>query len=151
MEKTIQSVAEEIYKNMIQKSRDNGDKFYCLKERVQWQTDIIHDAHIDRLPDDTVYDVINDVLGAIADMDTDDGEDEAREILYGIEPPVYTSDLTKWLASHNGNVEYMTRAMSEYDLKDGFGVLSGAYCIFLQEIGNDLITAIVKYIDGLED
>lgn len=56
--------------------------------------------------------------------------------------PVYTSELTEWLNASNYNVYYLTEALEEYDIKDGFQVLTQAYCKAQYDIFNSVISAI---------
>lgn len=144
-EKTISSVAKEMYDNMESKTRTNGDKYYCLIDyKVEWQTDIIREAHPDgRLPSDEVYEVITDTLELLKDVDT---EDEAQDRISEIEANVYTSALTKWLHSHNGNVYYLTQAIEEMGCTDGFKALSTAQYLFKQEIASAVLRGIQAYI-----
>jgi hypothetical protein len=142
---TIQSVAEEISKNLITGTRTDGKKYIYGKERIQWQTDIIHKAHLDRLPDDDIYDRIDTILSAWADMSQDADEDEAREVLDEIEPDIYTHDLTAWLHSDNRNVYYLEEAIKE-GCDDGFNALMRAQALYIQEIGQALLEGIMEYI-----
>lgn len=148
--KTIQSVAVEIYKNMIMKKRNDESKYYSLNEAIAWQQDIIRASHLDRLPSDDIYDRINTILAVLSDLDVEDNEDVARDILYTIEPDCYTSDLMIWLSSNTGNVYYLTEAI-EQGVVDGIGALAMAQSCYIQDIGNDLIKAIVEYIETLEE
>jgi len=143
---TIQSVAEEMSKNFITGTRTDGKNYIHCKEHIQWQTDIIHKAHLDRLPSDDVYDRIDTILSAWADMPVDADEDDARERLDEIEPDVYTSDLTAWLHEDNRNVYYMEEAIKEGSA-DGFNALMRAQSIYIQEIGQALLDGIKEYIE----
>ena len=147
--KTIQTVAKEIYDNMEYKTRDNGDKYCILKNDIEWQHDIIRESHLDRLPSDDIYDRIDSILDVISELEENDTEDDIREVIYGIEPDCYTADLTKWLNSDNRNVYYLNEVL-ENGCKDGFKLLSYAQTTYIQEIGNTLVSAIQKYIDGLD-
>ena len=147
--KTIQTVSKEIYDNMEQKTRKDESKFYCLKNEVQWQQDIIHESHLDRMPSDDIYDRINTILGEIYEMDVDVTEDDIRERIYEIESDVYTSDLTAWLHSDNRNVYYLDNAL-ENGVSDGFQALSYAQTCYIQEIASALVNAIQNYIESVE-
>lgn len=149
MSKTIQSVAEEMSKNLITGNRvPSGEEYTYCKERIQWQTDIIHKAHLDRFPNDDIYDRIDTILSAWADMDTDADEDTALEILMEIEPDVYTSDLTKWLHSDNRNTSYLDEVAQE-GIKEN--IIMVAQSRYIDEIGRALLSAITDYIEECED
>lgn len=146
--KTIVSVAKEIYDNMEYRKRDDKSKYCCLKDHnIQWQSDIIHESHLDRMPSDDIYDRIDDILGVISDLNEDSTEDDIRDAISTIEADCYTSDLTKWLNSDNRNVYYLDEA-AELGVKDGFQLLACAQSVYIQEIGNALISAIQEYIDS---
>ncbi len=148
--KTIQTVAQCIYDNMEYKERKDKSSFCCLKNRdIQWQTDIIHEAHLDRMPSDDIYDRINTILSNISDVTDDATDDDIRESIQAIEPDCYTSDLTKWLNSDNRNVYYLDEAIS-IGVTDGFQLLAIAQSTYIQEIGNALISAIQEYIDSID-
>lgn len=146
--KTIQQVAEVIYKNLEVNKRDNGSEYYSLKDCIEWQQDIIHAAHLDRMPSDDIYDRINTVLEVLSDLDKDATEDDVREAIYQIEPDIYSSDLTKWLNSNNNNVYYLDEAIQQ-GATDGFKLLASAQCAYIQEIASALISAIVEYIESI--
>jgi hypothetical protein len=131
--------------NMEQKTRDNGDKFYCCKTTVEWQQEIIHAAHGDKLPDDYVYQFIFDTLVAL----TECNEGEEEDAILEIEPDCYTSNLTGWLHSRNDRVFYLTEALEEYGSKDGFNALAQAQSLEIQEVAQAILIGINQYIDSL--
>lgn len=143
-QKTIQSVATEMYKNLEQKERTNGDKYICPIKTIEWQQNIIRSAHGDKLPDDYVYEFIYEALERLSDSD-EGNEDEA---LYSIEPDVYTSNLTKWLNSTAKRVYYVTEALEQFEPKDGFALLSQAYNLEQVEVGQALLQGIKDYIEA---
>jgi len=150
MKATIASVASAMYDNMERGKRDDGSIYYSLKERIEWQSDIIHGAHLDRMPSDDIYERINDILSALADMDDDATEDEASDRMYEIETDVYTSDLTAWLHSDNRNVSYLEEAQA-CGVTDGFQLLTMAQAEYIMEIARAVLAGIVKYIEEIED
>ena len=145
---TIQSTAKEMCDNFIQKERENGDKFYCIKDNIDWQRDIIHKAHLDRMPNDDSYNRIYDFLSSFCDLDGTAIEEDFSEVVYQTEPDVYTSDLTKWLNDYNENVYYLTEAIEQGLASDGFQLLSCAQKIYLEEIGTALLEGIIEHIEA---
>lgn len=144
--KTVQSVAEEMLKNMEQKERTNGDKFYCNIKEIEWQKDIIRKAHGDSLPDDYIYEFINDALCVLNDCE----EGKEEESIYEIEADSYTSDLTAWLHSSNDRVYYLTEVMEEgLSIMDGFQLLSAAQQKEKQEVAFAVLNGIKEYIENL--
>src|SRR5574343_589767 len=147
----VQTVAKQILDNMEYRTRENGDRFYCLKDGTEWQTDIIRAAHLDRMPTDDIYSRIHEILEVIANADEDADEESVRDLLYEIESDVYTADLTKWLASNINNIYYLNEALEETDTNDGFQLLAVAQSKYIQEIGNELLSAISKYVEETEE
>jgi len=150
MKATIASVASAMYDNMERKERTDGKPYYVLKEAESWQSDIIHNAHLDRMPSDDIYERINDVLSTLADLDNDATEDSATERFYEIEPDVYTSDLTAWLNSDNRNVYYLVEAQ-ESGVTDGFQLLAIAQQKYIMEIAYAVLNGIVKYVEEIKE
>jgi len=60
---------------------------------------------------------------------------------------IYTSDLTSFLCADANNVYYLTEAMREYELKDGFDALSMAEIIARHEV----YQAIADFINDIVD
>lgn len=138
--KTTIEKAEAISKAMEGKKRSDETEFVCLKDdSPEWMKDVIRTVHGDKLPDDTTYRFIEMAIDAIADCGD---EDEIEERLFELEPDVYTSDLTEWLHARNDHVYYLTEALEEYDLHDGFQALSVAQAKHIQEVAFDTLRAI---------
>jgi hypothetical protein len=124
MNKTVNELAREALEWFITdtRDRDNGEEFIKTKDgRPDWLENLIFTAHDDMLPDDYRYKFIEDALIMIADQDEDADLDRPE-----IEADIYTSDLTKWLHSRNDRVYYLTEALEEYEIKDGFRALQAA-------------------------
>jgi len=122
MNKNVNELAKEALGWFITDTRDNGEEFVKTKEgRPDWLKNLIFTAHDDMLPDDYRYQFIEDALQYISDQDEDVGLDCPE-----IEADTYTSDLTKWLHSRNDRVYYLTEALEEYEIKDGFQALQEA-------------------------
>ena len=147
MGKEIKDIAKVMYDNMEYKTRTNGDRFYCCKNTIEWQQDIIRESHPDnRLPSDEVYEVITNTLELLQEVDN---EEEAQDSILEIEADIYTSDLTKWLNSDNRNVYYLDEAISNGSTT-GIELLTMAQYLFKQEIANAVLQGIQAYIEGLE-
>lgn len=146
--RTILDVAGEMYNNMEYAKRSNGDKYIkCIKD-VGWQRDIIIKAHGDRFPNDDIYERVYNILGVLMECVI---YEDLEEAIYGIEPDVYTHDLTAWLHDHIENVYYLTEVLEEFggDM-NGFQLLTIAQSKYIQEIGQALISGIEEYIESEE-
>ncbi len=96
-------------------NRTNGVEFWKVKDGApQWVTDLCFASHSDgaMLPDDWRYVFIVEALVAL--------EEEIE-----LEPDIYTSELTAWLASNVNRVGYVDDARDEWggDLKSIFDEL----------------------------
>jgi len=141
---TIQETAQQMYDNLELAKRDDGSEFYRTKETVDWQREIIFNAHLDRMPNDDIYSRIYNLLSDVID-NSDRDEDEIRDLVYEQEADCYTSDLTNWLNSDNRNVYYLTEALEEFEIKDGFALLEVAQKRYIEDIGNSLISGIIEH------
>jgi len=103
--------------------------------------DSVRKAHGDRLPSDWVFDKYHSILDAMTQYD--DIEDARSEIVDGL-VDVYTSDLTEWLNSNNNNVYYLTEAIDQYEIKDGFRVLATAQSLAIDEIYGEVLNLLNK-------
>lgn len=150
--KTVQQLASELCGALEQNKRNDESEFYALKkDSPQWMTDVIRAVHGDKLPDDTVYEMINRAAGALVDADEslllhDPDGDDLREAIYQIEPDIYTSDLTAWLHASTDHVFHINSVLSEFggDIKDGFQLLQLAQKAQIEEIGYALLDALVE-------
>jgi hypothetical protein len=114
-------------------------------------TDIIHAGHLDAFPNDESYIACEHIIDAIAELDAEVFEnDEALENLDEIEPSCYTSDLTAWLNSNNSYVYYLTQALEESGIKDGFQLLTYAQSIWLREMTEAIVSALIEVADSME-
>jgi hypothetical protein len=141
---SVQSLAGQLDKALIQDERNDGSKFYHLVDGApQWMTDVIYEAHGDKLPDDTVYNFVGRAAEALANA-----EDYPEDAISEIEPDIYTSDLTSWLAARNDHVEYITEAISEFgsQFTDGTALLQIAQKLQIEEVGFALLHA----LEGIE-
>lgn len=147
--KTLVGLINELNENLITKKRADGSTFVCLKDNAPaWMKDIIRKAHGDSLPDDTIYEFIELVCSNLKDESVEATEDDLHERLYEIEPDCYTSDLTAWLDRRNDHVYYLTKALEQFDGKDGFQLLGIAQKLQIEEVGSLLINALVEYLEN---
>jgi len=149
----IREKAEQMGKLFITKQRDNGKSYICIdgqagKDYPQWMQDVIFAGHLDRMPNDESYKAIRDIISSIAELDEGTEWKTASEVIEAlrdnnsIEADCYTSDLTGWLHSNNGYVEYLTQAISEYGCTDGFQALTMAQQIWLEEVAQAVADAL---------
>jgi hypothetical protein len=139
---TIQEKAKKMLDCFEQKKRQDESKFYCLKDdcknRETYQ-EICMQAHGDMFPDDYKYEFIVEALQQLSDM-TEDAD--PQDTIFEIESDIYTSDLTKWLDSANSRVYYLTEALEEYPITDGFQALSSAQLKEKQEVAFSILQSL---------
>ena len=142
MKKTVQEVTKEMLDNMEWKERQNGDKIVVNKTEIEWQKNIIHNAHGDKLPDDYCYEFIYEALCTLSD--SEEGNEE--ESIYEIEADVYTSDLTDWLNNNNNNVYYLDEVIKEYgnNQQNGFNALMIAQYKAIEELYNNALYLLIE-------
>ena len=149
-EKTLKGVINEMYENFELARRDDGTNFYRTKKTIDWQRDIIFNAHQDRMPNDDCYDRIHSILCDLINIDDDATRDDAIDyVLQSDYVDCYTYDLTKWLNDDNRNVYYLTQAISEHGATDGFNALQTAQYIYINEIAYALIDGIDEYLQEI--
>jgi hypothetical protein len=138
MSKTVNELAKEALGWFITDTRDNGEEFVKTKEgRPDWLENLIFMAHGNMMPDDYRYKFIEDALIMIADQDEDIDLDCPE-----IEADTYTSELTKWLHSRNDRVHYLTEALEEYEIKDGFWALQEAQLREREEVYYSVLSSL---------
>jgi hypothetical protein len=99
------------------------------------------------MPDDYRYKFIENSLQYIADQDEDADDLDCPEI----EADIYTSDLTKWLHSRNDRVYYLTEALEEYEIKDGFQALQEAQLREREEVFYSVLNSLRELCKDQED
>lgn len=151
MSTTIQKLAQEIVNQFTSSTRDNGETFYHLIDgSPEWMTDVIHEAHGNTLPDDTVYEFVRDAVYALAEADEDADTEELREAIYELEPEYRNYHLLQWAARWS---EYIDQAISEFGAQtiesssDFFTLLQSAQKCQIDEIGNAVINALESLAD----
>lgn len=143
----VKTLATQLDAAFDHRTRDNGDAFVCLKDdSPEWMTTIIRTAHGDKLPNDTVYAIIECCADAIASYGVE-GKYAAQDAITEIEPNAYTHELTGWLNARVDHVYYLTQALQECEPKDGFQALAIAQQLQIREIGDALVSALTTLAD----
>ena len=95
----LYELAQEAFDWFTTTKRHDDTEIVVTKDgRPDWVLDIVHAAHDGAmLPDDWTYEVVWDMLGAIADGEMTD-EDDVDEYICGgsVQPEVYTAPLLNW-------------------------------------------------------
>jgi hypothetical protein len=132
--------------------RNDGKEYLRLREDdkySQWMQDVIFAGHLDTMPNDESYLACQKIIDTIAELDASAFEDdEVLENLDEIEPSCYTSDLTSWLNSNNSYVYYLTEALEELDIKDGFQLLTYANSIWLREMTDAIVSKLIEIAEA---
>jgi len=148
MSKNVSELAKEALGWFTTDARDNGEEFVKTKEgRPDWLKTLIFTAHDDMMPDDYRYRFIEDALQYISDQDEDADDLDCPEI----EADSYTSELTKWLHSRNDRVYYLTEALEEYEINDGFQALYLAQLCERGEVYDSVLSSLRELCGAQED
>ena len=148
MNKTVNELAREALEWFETGTRDNGEEFVKTKEgRPDWLKNLIFTAHGGMMPDDYRYKFIEKSLQYISDQDEDADDLDCPEI----EADSYTGDLTAWLHSRNDRVYYLTEALEEYEIKDGFQALQMAQLRERGEVYYSVLNSLRELYDAQEE
>lgn len=149
--KSIQKQAEK-FSNMFEYITEEKAKeikiranIYLLKDEHannEELKDLIRKAHGDKLPDDYCYEFIVEALDKIAECQEGAREYDIIDAIYEIEADVYTSNLTSWLNSRADRVRYLTEALEECEIKDGFQALAVAQQKEKQEVALSVLKSL---------
>jgi len=116
--------AAEIFTHFERGERDSEAteaKIWIVKDREMYASTVALclEAHTDPdgdqiLPNDWTYEYIVDALGIISGQSADAELDDILEAEYEIEGEIYTSNLTRWYASHSYRHAYTDAACAEF-------------------------------------
>lgn len=152
---TINQLAENLshmfkFKEDIQKKVFNedivNDEVRDMFLKAGMEVDDYHYRWLDHYMDEFAY-----ALGTDGPLDL---ESLHEELIGNIEADVYTSDITEWLNSINSRVYYLTEALEDFDIKDGFQLISYAQYLEIREVyqmGLEVIKNYIEYMGGLEE
>jgi hypothetical protein len=152
---TIKDITSELAGSFEEKTRDNGEKFYCLKREEEipsWiNSELVHRIHLsldDRFPDDWVYKTITFVLNSFESYNCE-SEDEMRDVAGEIADnlvDVYNMDLIRWLGLNLNNASLVDEAVSEgfADGKDVIASIRSGQYLAIERIAMSLISEIEK-------
>lgn len=109
------TVARELADAFETRKRDNGEKFWTLKDDAPgWAQPAVYSAHSDMMPDDYRYSYCAWAASELADTEPDEWD----EIADMIEPDVYNVDRIAWLGSNLGRQYYCDTAAEEFGPMD---------------------------------
>lgn len=140
---TLGSICRVMLQNYTRHTRQDGRKYWDLREDVDWQHQLVMDAYGDRMLCPEAY---ASVFRVLMEIYIAENRVQAEEFLDDIEPYAGGDDLTGWLHSSEHNLDYLTRALRERPYRDGAEALSRAHQLFLIEIGQNLIEALSRMI-----
>jgi len=140
-----------IRKLFIQRTRDNGEKFYSFSDDVSDHIidKIIKDA--DWTITDSSYRFAHECIVDFID-NVEVGEYEYLDDIFSktrdaLEADDYTSDLTEWLNERNDNVYYLTEVLEDGIPEDGFTLLQDAQVKHKNEIYTIIFNMLEWYLE----
>lgn len=149
----IKELATQLDRALIWKERGEKKIIVRADKSPEWMQDVIHKVHGDKMPDDTVYEMISRAASALAEC-SGDSYDDLREAIKEIEADIYTSDLTGWLGARADHIGYLDEALTEYDHfhgNGGFDLLQAAQHLQIEEIGAALLDALKELAENWEE
>lgn len=121
---TLSELARQLSESFERRARDNGEKFYTLRDgSPQWMTDAVHAAHGDMLPDDWRYEAIALAADTLAQAEDDDLDDLGHEWADGA-VDTYNADRLRWVASNLNRPYYVDDAREEGLIEPGADLLT---------------------------
>ncbi len=124
--RTIQEAAREYLTFFEVRSIESGEVWRPAEGAPPELMRIVRDAHGGYMPDDHRYRFIVEALELVAECENV----ERVEVI----PDNQASRLTGWLNSKINRLEYMTRAMAEFESKDSLQLLTAAQYIERREV-----------------
>lgn len=110
---SIRGLAEEYAGYFYRGERDDGSRYWATHEESPEELrELCREAHGDMFPDDIKYELIVSALRHIAEED-DCADWDAAEFADSA-VPVYTNELTTWLASSLDRLAYCDEAADEF-------------------------------------
>jgi len=155
---TIEKQIKTIKNSFIQKTRDNGDKFYCLKDKTDEEiNDLIRECHgTDIFPDDFRFNVIhsffymvsNDILDYENLRKLEEEIDEQEGSFVDSETDFRNYDLTQWLGSHGSRSGFVDEAMQDQHFDNVMGAIAAGQSREIQQIFSQCKSALIQYLRG---
>ena len=140
---TLGSLCRVMLQNYTRHTRQDGRKYWDLREAVDWQHQLVMDAYGERMLCPEAY---ASVFRILMEIYIAENRAQAEEFLDDIEPYAAAEELSGWLQSSTQNFDYLTRALRERHYRDGAEALARAHQLFLIEIGQNLIEALSRMI-----
>lgn len=153
-ENTVKALADTFAQSFETRTRANGDLFHCLKDdRPEWVQDAVREAHGDKLPDDWTYAQCDMAASLIREQIQCDIEpcDLLDEIT--VEADCYYSNLTTWLAGHNGNLDFVNEYIQDFTagkVEDVQTLIAGGQWLAKQMVLNCMVNAFQEQAEELE-
>ena len=153
-DQTIVTLARDVSRALVAGERDNTETGWSIRvlrdDAPEWMRDVVRAGHGDMMPDDWRYEMIEEVLDAIAELDDNADDNEVSDAVAGIEPSIHTSNLTRWLASHVARVGYVDEAQNDGLVSPSCGLVARLQMGQLAEyaeIGSAVVTALTARLD----
>lgn len=147
--RTVEDAARAMDAAFTTDTRNDGATYWKLRDgSPAWMTDVVRAGHgPDFFPDDWRYEFIQNAVNLLAECSGD--EDAARD---SIESDIYTSDLTRWIASNLLRFGYCDEAMAEYGpVDDTIRLLQMGQHMEREEVFTAVYNALVDLVESEPD
>lgn len=145
---TLNSFIQTLANSFHVKTRDNGDTFYCGKDRAPcYISDLCHYAHGGMMPDDYKYQYIVEALEYINDnLDLLADSLDEIDVYDACEPDYMNHDLLKWLSSNLERMEYVDQVLAGMETP----TLSTALMLAQSEERAEVMQAVISWIGATQ-
>lgn len=127
MSKSINEVANLLKENFENNTGYDENSFVTCSEGIL--RNYIREVHDNQLPDNFIYQTIQNCIESVADGRTDiDG------VLEDVTADIYTEDLIKWSLSNLNRISIINDILSEYQIEDFNELLQHAQTQEIEEI-----------------
>ena len=130
----ITKKAREALRWFTTEDTDRGPIVTLKEGRPEWVADMVYNCHDGRLPQDWIFEAVEEALCALDDNGSD--VESARQ---SMEPDVYDYDLTEWSRAFP---EYVDDAIKEARFSNHFDLLQYAQASHKQEIFDTVLNAL---------
>jgi len=153
-ENTVKTLADTFAQSFETRTRANGDLFHCLKDdHPEWVQDAVREAHGDRMPDDWTYAQCD--MGAALIREQIQSGVEPCDLLdeITVEADCYYANLTKWLADHNRNLDFVNEYIQDFTVgrvEDVQSLIAGGQWLAKHRILDCMVNAFQEQAEELE-
>jgi len=133
--------------SVVQYNEENGRYYANVDEEYRELRHLMWDRGI--LSDNYHYRWFDEAIGGLMSIINEDGYSERaiRSYEFNVQADEATYSLTEWLASATERVYFLTEAMKESEVKDGYNLLSIAQMIEAEEVYESARNILIEWLE----